>query len=181
MAFLVASVLFAAPMISSLVIEGRFRPDAPLWRLRFVLVMGYTWFVPVAILHGTSFPSVEATAGLLVGSVVFGALLLVLRVQDRWEIIGEDQFDLSRPIWSTPTGDWFLRLFPFFLWALAILVSTIGIGGTALAIFLLILFQRPGLSYPLRNTGGWGGRDVMTALALFCVLLGFFAGNGAWF
>ena len=177
MAFLAASVLYSAPMIASLVLEGRLRPGAPLWRLRFVLVMGFTWFVPVAILTGKHFPSIAAATG-LVGAAIYGALLLLFRTHDRWQIMAEQQFDLTRPTWSTKTGDWFLRLFPFVQWALTILVTTVEIGGTVFAVFVLILFHGPCLSYPLRKTRG---RDALTALSVFCLLLGFFAGNGASF
>lgn len=181
MAFLVASALYGMPMINSLLLEGRLRPDPPLWRLRFVLVMGYTWFVPYVILLATPFPSFKAAVALFVSAVIYGTLLLWFRVADHSTNLGEDQFDLTRPRWETTTGDRFLRWFPFVQWAVAAILVSVNIGGTAYALFLLILFHGPVLSYPLRNIGKGSAQDALAALALFCLLLGLFTGNEATF
>ncbi len=171
-AFSLAIGLVCFPLLDALALEHTQRTSAPLWRLRYGAVMAGFWFVATSIQRGTGFPSTDAFIWVL-GATFFGAFMAFV-VPVRPDYALPDLFDTDTPIWATRVGDLVWRSWGFVIIAVVLGVSLFEVGGTAAAVFMMILAIGLVEPYPIRNSTRWREGDLLRVAAMALLFAGLF-------
>jgi hypothetical protein len=173
MAFLLALGCFSFPVLIALRAERSLPDCPPYWRVRYGAANGAYFFACFCLLTGTRFPSFDAVTDVS-GAVIFGAIMALV-VDFRGTQVS-NLFDTDRSL---------LRLrsqFSQSLWLvwggvqllIALFLSVIDIGGTAPAIFILVIALGPVLPFPFRNQTSWREGDLLTFIGFAAATAGLF-------
>jgi hypothetical protein len=171
MAFLLALGCFSFPVLIALRAERSLPDCPPFWRVRYGAANGAYFFACFCLLTGTRFPSFDVVTDVS-GAVIFGTIM-ALAVDFRGTQVS-NLFDTDRSLLRSQFSQSLWLVWGGVQLLIALFLSVIDIGGTAPAIFILVIALGPVLPFPFRNQTGWHEGDLLTVIGFAAATAGLF-------